>query len=102
MKYLLAQGVDPAGGAATGLNAFHWAANRGQLEAVRLLIDAKAPLETRNSYGGTVLSGTVWAAFHEPRSTHLHIIEELLRAGARVDAVDYPTGNERIDVLLRR
>ena len=101
MEYLLSQGVDPAGGAATGLNAFHWAANRGQLEAVRLLIGAEAPLETRNSYGGTVLSGTVWAAFHEPRSTHLQIIEELLEAGARVEAVEYPTGNERIDALLR-
>ena len=102
MEYLLAQGVDPAGGAGTGLNAIHWASNRGQLDAVRLLIRAKAPLETRNSYGGTVLGGAVFAAFHEPRPTHLQIIEELLEAGARVEEVDYPTGNERIDTLLGR
>src|SRR5688572_16798713 len=49
-EYLLANGVDPAGGARTGLNAVHWAANRGQLEAIKLLIKYKAPLEIRNSY----------------------------------------------------
>jgi hypothetical protein len=102
MEYLLAQGIDASGGAGTGLNAFHWAANRGQLEAVRLLLRAKAPLEARNSYGGTVLGGTVFAAFHEPRPAHLQIIEELLAAGARAEEVDYPTGDERIDALLRR
>ena len=52
-EYLLKQGVDPSGGAGTGLDAIHWASNRGQLEAVRLLIRAKAPLETRSMYGGT-------------------------------------------------
>ena len=33
--YLLKQGVNPSGGAGTGLDVLHWAANRGQLEAVR-------------------------------------------------------------------
>jgi hypothetical protein len=36
-EYLLKQGVDPSGGAGTGLDALHWPSNRGQLEAVRLL-----------------------------------------------------------------
>src|SRR3954471_17225768 len=49
-EYLLHHGVNPSGGAGTGLDALHWAANRGQLEAVRLLIRAKAPLETRSMY----------------------------------------------------
>src|SRR5438105_3669071 len=31
-EYLLGQGVDPLAGSGTGMNAFHWAANRGQLE----------------------------------------------------------------------
>ncbi len=99
---LLARGVDPAGGAATGLNAFHWAADRGQLEAVRILIRHHAPLEVRNSYGGTVLGCTLYSAFHTLRPQHLEIIEALLAAGADVRAVDYPPGNERIDELLRR
>ena len=88
--------------AGTGLNALHWAANRGQLETVRLLISAKAPLETRSMYGGTALGAAIWSAVNEPRRDHLQIIEELLNAGARVDDADYPTGHEPIDAILNR
>ena len=100
--YLLQRGVDPSAGAGTGLNAFHWAANRGQLEVVRLLIGRKAPLETRSMYGGTVLGTAVWAAINEPRPAHLQIIEDLLDAGACLAEVDYPTGDSHVDVVLRR
>lgn len=101
-NYLLTRGVDPSTGAGTGLNALHWAANRGQLEAVRLLVRCKAPLEMRSMYGGTVLGTAVWAAINESKSDHLQIIEDLLDAGARLDQVDYPTGNSQIDALFRR
>jgi hypothetical protein len=101
-EYLLAQGVDPSAGAGTGLDALHWAANRGQLESVRLLLRQKAPVETRSRYGATVLGTAVWSAIHEPRPGQLPIIEELLSAGARVNEVEYPTGNEQIDALLQR
>lgn len=99
---LINRGVDIEAGNGTGLNALHWAANRGHLEVERLLLQHQAKLETRNMYGGTVLSATVWAFFHEPRAEHLQIIEALLEAGARVDAVEYPTGNVKIDELLQR
>ena len=98
---LLQQGVDAEAGNGTGLNALHWAANRGQLESVRLLLRHQAPLETRSMYGGTALGTAVWSAIHEPSGEHLPIIEALLKAGARVDEVEYPTGNESIDELLR-
>jgi len=101
-KYFLGQGVDPSDGAATGLNAFHWAANRGELETVRLLLRNGAPLELRNNYNGTVLGTAVWSAIHEPRPAHAQIIEELLRAGARVEDAGYPSGDPTIDTLLRR
>jgi hypothetical protein len=55
VEYLLAKGVDPSGGINTELYAFHWAANRGQLGTVEILIRSKAPLEVLNAYGGTVL-----------------------------------------------
>jgi len=101
-EYLLAQGVDPSEGAGTGLDALHWAANRGQLATVRLLVRHDAPLETRSMYGGTVLGTAVWSAINEPRPDHIQIIEELLAAGARVEEVDLPTGNSCVDELLRR
>jgi len=100
--YLLTHGVDPSAGAGTGLDALHWAANRGQLDAVRLLIKWKAPLETRSMYGGTVLGTAVWSAINEPRADHVQIIEELLAAGARLDEVEYPTGHTQVDAVLRR
>lgn len=100
--YLLAHGVGPSGGANTGLNGFHWAANRGQLDVVMLLIRRQAPLETRSMYGGTVLGTAVWSAINEPRPDHLRIIEALIKAGARVDDVGYPTGSERVDEVFRR
>jgi hypothetical protein len=101
-EYLLDRGVDPAAGAGTGLNAFHWAANRGQLESVRLLISRKAPLEIRSMHGGTVLGTAVWSAINEPRGRQLEIIEALLEAGARVEEAGYPTGHAQVDALLRR
>lgn len=99
--FLMKQGVDPSAGANTGLNGFHWAANRGQLGTVRLLIERRVPLETRNSYGGTVLGTTVWAAINEPKDDHLAIIEALLDAGASIDEAGYPSGNEPLDKVLR-
>ena len=100
VQYLLARGVDPSGGAGTGMNAFHWAANRGQLAVVRALVETKAPLETKNAYGGTVLDCAVWSALHEPKPEHVAIIEALLEAGADVRAVRYPTGHEGVDRVL--
>jgi hypothetical protein len=101
-EYLLARGANPSGGAGTGLNAFHWAANRGQLEIVKLLVRHHAPLEIRNSYGGTVLGGTVWAAVHETRDTHPEILETLLKAGAKVGEAEFPSGDPQVDRILQR
>src|ERR1044072_8089122 len=101
IEYFLRKGVNPNGGIHTGLNAFHWAANRGQSKAVEILIRNQATLETQNSYGGTVLGSAVWAAVYEPRPDHIQIIKALLDAGAEVGAADYPSGNQPVDDLLR-
>lgn len=101
-EYLLNLGIAPSGGMGTGLNAIHWAANRGQLETVRLLLRHRVPLESRSMYDGTALGTAVWAAIHEPRADHFAIIEELLAAGARVQDAGYPTGKDSVDALLRR
>jgi hypothetical protein len=99
---LLAQGADLARGNGTGLNGFHWAANRGNLDTVQALIRHGGPLEALSSYGGTVLGSAVWAAVHEPRPDHLAIIEALLQSGALVEGAEYPSGDERVDRLLER
>ena len=75
--------------------------NRGQLETVRLLIQWKAPLEPRSMYGGNVLDTAVWSAINEPRPNHLQIIEELLKAGARLEDEVWPTGHEQVDAVLK-
>lgn len=99
-EYLLAVGVDPSAGSATGMDALHWAVNRGQLEIVRMLLQRKLPLEARNLHGTTVLGTAIWSAINEPKPCHLKIIGELLQAGALVSNVGYPTGSEPIDELL--
>jgi ankyrin repeat protein len=96
------KGVALSAGANTGLNGFHWAVNRGHLDTVKLLIARKAPLEKKSMSGGTVLGTAVWSAANEPRAHHLPIIEALIAAGAKLDAGGYPTGNERVDEVLRR
>lgn len=102
VEHLLANGVDPSGGIRTGLNAFHWAANRGQLQVVELLIRNHAPLETKNAHGGSVLACAVWSALHEPKPDHPRIVEALLRVGADVLDAGYPTGDSQIDEILGR
>jgi hypothetical protein len=102
VEYFLSKGIDPNGGNNTGLNAFHWAANRGQLEVVEVLIRNNASLETSNAYGGTVLGCAAWSAVHEPKAKHVQIVEALLKAGADVNAAEYPSGDDRIDEVLKR
>lgn len=91
----------------TGLDATHWAANRGHVETVRLLIARGAPLESLSHYDGTVLGTTVWSALNEPRQGQIEIAEALLQAGAnlngaRLDTVGFPTGRDDLDAVLRR
>jgi hypothetical protein len=73
-----------------------------QLDTVNLLLRQDTPLEIKNIYGGTVLGTAVWSAIHEPKPDHIAIIETLISAGARLDTAGFPTGNERVDEVLRR
>ena len=102
VDHLIGAGLDVACGTMTGLDGVHWAANRGQLAVVRRLIDRRAPLETINMHGTTVLGTAVWSALNEPRPAHLAIIEALLEAAAAVGASGYPSGRADVDRLLER
>ena len=46
--------------------ALHFAAAYGHMDIVRLLLADGASLEALNSYGGTVLSGTLWYVSNAP------------------------------------
>ena len=68
-----------------------------------MLLERGAPLEATNAYGGTALGQALWsAANRDHRINYVPIVEALLAAGARVDAVPYPTGNARLDEVLQR
>jgi hypothetical protein len=102
VELLLDKGIDPLAGDNTGLNGFHYAVWHGHLDIVKLLIDRKVPLEVTNMYGGTVLGCALDGVESQPQVDHVAIIEALLDAGAKIEEGDYPTGNERVDEVLRR
>ncbi|HWY88780.1 MAG TPA: ankyrin repeat domain-containing protein [Gemmataceae bacterium] len=102
-KFLLEKGVDPAAGANVGQTGFHCAALGGHLDTVKMLLQRKAPLELLNAFGGTVLGQATWCVINgDPTIDYFPIIKILLDADAKVEEVDYPTGNKRIDEMLRR
>ena len=94
-----------------GLTAMHWAAVQGHQDVLDVLLSRRAPMEARNVYGGTVLGAAVWASTHVDGvfrpggfapADHVAIIERLIAAGARIDAVGYPSGNRVVDAVLER
>ena len=102
-EFLLEKGVDLAAGANVGQTGLHYAVHAGHLDTVKMLLERKAPLEVLNVYGGTVLGQATWSVMNgDPGIDYVPVIEMLLDAGAKVEAADYPTGNERVDKVLQR
>ena len=103
LEYLLGLGVDVA--APSGMSPLHQAAGRANLEMVKLLIERGAPLEMKNSYGGTVLDSTLWFAYHVSPAElasrdYPAVIDALIAAGARTDL--YPEMEKYIDEVYRK
>jgi ankyrin repeat protein len=102
IEFLLDRGVDLHAGEKIKQTGLHWAVIGGALETVNLLLKRGAPLEAKNVYGGTALGQATWCVINGDRSAdYVPIIIALLAAGARLEEADYPTGNERVDDLLR-
>lgn len=86
VEFLLHRGVDLGAQDCNGQTALHHAAMGAQLETLKLLLKHGAPLERKNTYGGTVLGQAIWSAFNgDSPSSYLPIVEELLAAGAHVE-----------------
>ena len=108
-RFLLDQGVDPAARDGDAMTALHWAAASRCMELVKLLLEKGAPLEARNTWGGTVLDSTVYFAVNQPMTTpcashdYAAVAETLLAAGADPAAVTpFPTGEPKLDGVLLR
>ena len=103
VEFLADRGVDPGVRGFAGLTALHWAAAAADLPLVDLLLARHAPLEDRdNHHHATVLGCALWAATKDsPPPDALRTVERLLEAGARTDAVEFPTGNDAVDEVLR-
>ena len=101
VEFLLDKDVDFSGHHGDGQTPMHCAAIGGQLETIKFLLKQNAPLEVKNSYGGTVLGQTLWSAAHggDPK-LYAAIIKVLIEAGARVPERHVPV-NKPIDDLLR-
>ena len=107
--FLLEMGVDKNTYRQHKLTGLHWAAASGDLETVKVVLKHKPPLEARNVWGRTPLAGAIWAATESdpndpvwPRADWVSIIDALLQAGAKTHAIHYPTGNPRVDEIVRR
>src|SRR5688572_3657297 len=103
--FLLERGVDPASKDRHDMTALHWASARGLLDIMEILLAGKAPLEVRNTWGGTVLDSTAWFAVNAPMPgvDYPRVIERLLEAGADPREVYPPsTGISAIDSILEK
>ncbi len=101
VELMLRKGVDP-GGKDDDATALHFAVAHGHMDIARLLLQYGASLEALNSYGGTVLSGTLWYMNNAavPGVDYQAIIRELIALGARVDA--FPGLEQHVKEVLAR
>jgi hypothetical protein len=103
VEYLLDAGVPVD--AHDGMTALHVAAARGALPIIDLLIGRGAPLEKENQFGGTVLDGVLWHAYHDdprdaPTRDYAAVLDVLIAAGARTDV--YPEMATYVEEVRRR
>ena len=87
-EFLRNSGADSA--AYNGMTALHWAAANGNIAVIDLLLSHGALLEAENEYGGSVLSSTIWFAYHArsadfARRNFPAVFDKLIAAGARTD-----------------
>lgn len=95
-------GIPPSGGGdRTGMDALHWAVNRGQFETTMLLLYNDADLESISRFGGTVIETAIWSSINEPKPNHIQIIQALIDEGAVINHIEIPTGNADVDKMLK-
>jgi ankyrin repeat protein len=104
-RYLIEVGVSAQSQDNNQMTALHWASATGMLDVIDLLLARGAPLEVRNTWGGTVLDSTAWfiTNFPQPNADYPQVVERLLKAGADPNEVYPPqTGVADVDRLLEQ
>ena len=102
-RFLIEVGVSERAQDSNQMTVLHWACATGMLEVIDMLQARGAPLEVRNTWGGTVLDSTAWfvANAPTPNADYPRVIERLLQAGADPDEVNPPaTGVADVDRRL--
>jgi ankyrin repeat protein len=103
VTWLLDRGVSARAMDNSQMSLLHWAAARGNLHLVDRLVAAGAPLEDRNTWGGTVLDSTVYFARNDPWPgvDYAQVVAHLIGLGADKSEVSpRPVGIAAIDTLL--
>jgi ankyrin repeat protein len=104
-RYLLEVGVSARAQDKDQMTALHWASATGMLEIIDMLLARGAPLEVRNTWGGTVLDSTIWFVVNwpQPDANYPQVVQRLLQAGADPNEVYPPlTGVTDVDRLLEQ
>jgi ankyrin repeat protein len=89
-KFLLDRGVDPATRDDDGQTALHWAAWSPQIDAIKLLLERRAPIDGKDRrFHATPLDMALWTWHNtrndEDRERCYQAIALLARAGAKLD-----------------
>lgn len=103
VQFFLRHDVSPV--ASDSMTALHWASANGNIAMMELLLSRGAPLEVLNEFGGSVLSSTIWFAYHAlpddfRRRNYAAAFDMLIAAGARTDL--YPAMQQDIDGVYQQ
>lgn len=92
-RYFLEIGVNIAAKDKDDMTPLHWAAANGMTDLMEELLRRGAPLEVKNTWGGTVLDSTLYFAVYMPVKgmDYLPVVERLIAAGADTRVIEpYP------------
>ena len=85
LRAALARGEEPGMADTAGFTPLHFAAQQGQADAARVLVEAGAPLDARNKFGNSPL----WVAVMNHRlGEGDRVVSLLIAAGASLDAAN--------------
>ncbi|MBL8155807.1 MAG: ankyrin repeat domain-containing protein [Anaerolineae bacterium] len=104
VKVMLETGFDPRVRGADDSTPLDRAAFHGFVDVVRLLLQHNPPLSLQNCYGGRPLDSAIYGSAHSWRwdGDFPATVEALIAAGSDIPANAIPSGNEAVDVVLRR